>query len=75
MITYAIARIYLAQQGQREYSLVGAGVLCLVNTPSNLKNIVLLQAESAAVLWTGSLVGDIQYIQDKPYFHSFITNV
>ncbi|KAI9203078.1 uncharacterized protein BJ171DRAFT_625502 [Polychytrium aggregatum] len=71
VLTQAAARVYLAKgnPGQWRYEITGAAIL--VRGENGSRSIKVMSVESQQIQWQTPLQDDAEYLEDRPYFHSF----
>ncbi|KAL7423507.1 hypothetical protein Q5752_001087 [Cryptotrichosporon argae] len=74
IVTAAVARVYQAREGARAWSFAGvegALVFCADKARGGLWFRVVDLASNRGVIWEHELPNEIEYNQDKPFFHSW----
>ncbi|KAI8892621.1 hypothetical protein BC833DRAFT_611161 [Globomyces pollinis-pini] len=69
ILTATVVRLYLANHSEYQYSLTGG--LALVNTNTH-SLFTIVDLKTGATVWDHPITTDIKYLQEKPFFHSFV---
>ena len=69
-----IARLYEAKPNPRVFTYTGMlGAIALLRSPTDGQCFLkLVSVSDGRILWEQTIGRDIKYVQDKPYFHSFM---
>ncbi|RXK38121.1 wiskott-Aldrich syndrome protein [Tremella mesenterica] len=74
IVTAAVARVYTAKEGARTWTYAnaeGALVFCADKSKGGLWFRVVDLSSSRGVIWEHELPNEIEYNQEKPFFHSW----
>lgn len=74
VINTTAIRLYLSQS-QREYTYTSTGAIALVRHRNGTFYFKMVDLRTGRGVWESPIIGDIKYIADRPFFHSFVGQV
>ncbi|KAI8921813.1 hypothetical protein BC831DRAFT_475328 [Entophlyctis helioformis] len=73
VLASTVARLYEAKASPHEYSFSGlVGAVALVRSPAGAFAFKLISLNGGQILWEQDVSRDVKYVQDRPFFHSFL---